>query len=310
MPLALIMRDAMTIYVDEVFVINLLMDFVLLWSVGRLGKLSYSKKSLILGAMCGGLYAVVIFLPIGQWLAGIGGKILCSFFMVLIAYSASNWRGVIKALAYLYLVAFVMGGSVIGAMYLFGEPFLQTWSGVAMVRIDFQLVWLIFGILAAVFLAVRLRKPLVKDLHTGMWLVDVTVHLSDKLVVIKALMDTGNQLSDPISHFPVILVEYQKLQGMLPDGLYQLFQKEKLPAIDELLLSLEGSNLAYRARIIPFHGVGQENGMLMGIRPDWVVVKDKDRVYQGADVIIALHNRPLSPYNTYQGLANPDVLCI
>lgn len=62
--------ESVTIYVDDVFLVNLLMDGVLLWATGRLGHLNYTRRSLLGGALCGAAYAVLILLPFGQYLAG------------------------------------------------------------------------------------------------------------------------------------------------------------------------------------------------------------------------------------------------
>ena len=58
---ALMGGPIMTVYLDEVFLVNLLMDFAVLWCAAHLARFSYSWKRLIAGALCGGLYAVIIF---------------------------------------------------------------------------------------------------------------------------------------------------------------------------------------------------------------------------------------------------------
>lgn len=300
----------MTVYVDEVFLVNLLMDGVMLWAVGRLGKLSYTKGSLLKGAICGAAYAVVIFLPFGQYLAGILGKVACSVLMVELAFRPQSFKGFAKAIAYCYGVAFAMGGAVIAAMYFFGQRFVQTLSGIAMVMVDFKLVWLAFGLLAALMLVGVLQKPLRHDLYAAPWLVTVEVGFAGEVVSIKALLDTGNGLSDPISRLPVVLVEYQQLTGMLPERLLMLYHRSSPPTIDALIAAVEGTDLASRMRVIPYHSVGRENGMLLGFRPDWITIRDQDRFYEQAEAIIAIHSKLLSPYGTYQGLAHPDLLCV
>lgn len=302
--------DGVTIYVDDVFLVNLLMDGVLLWATGRLGHLGYTRRSLLGGALCGAVYAVLILLPFGQYLAGFLGKAACSVLMVEVTFHPKNFKAFGKALAYCYGVAFAMGGAVMAAMYLFGERFIQTLGGIAMVLVDFKLVWLAFGILAALVLVGVLQRPLRHDLLAAPWVVTVEVGFAGARTSIRALMDTGNSLNDPVSHRPVILVEYGEIKTLLPPEVAALYRREDTPAIDELILAAQGTELERRMRVIPYHSVGREKGMLLGFRPDWVVVRDGGMVYEQGEAIIAIHNKLLSPYGTYQGLAHPDLLCV
>ena len=299
-----------TVYVDELFLVNLLMDGVLLWATGRLGHLSYTRRSLFFGALCGAIYAVLILLPFGEYLAGILGKAACSVLMVEAAFHPRNFKALGKALAYCYGVAFAMGGSVIAAMYLFGERFIQTLNGIAMVLVDFKLIWLSFGLLAALVLVGVLQRPLRHDLLAAPWVVTVEVGFDGRQASIQALMDTGNSLADPVSHLPVVLVEYGEIRAMLPPAVEALYRQKDTPAIDELILAAQGTALERRMRVIPYHSVGREKGMLLGFRPDWIVVRDHGEVYEQGEAIIAVHNKLLSPYGTYQGLAHPDLLCV
>ena len=302
--------ESVTVYVDEVFLVNLLMDGLLLWATGRLGHLAYTRRNLFLGALCGALYAILILLPFGQYLAGILGKVACSVLMVEVAFHPKNFKALGKALAYCYTIAFAMGGAVIAAMYFFGERFIQTLNGIAMVLVDFKLIWLSFGLLAALVLVGVLQRPLRHDLLAAPWVVTMEVGFNGQRTSIRALMDTGNALSDPVSHLPVVLVEYEQLRAMLPPTVEALYHHAEQPSIDELILAAQGTALERRMRVIPYHSVGREKGMLLGFRPDWIVVRDGGAVYEQGEAIIAIHNQLLSPYGTYQGLAHPDLLCV
>lgn len=300
----------MTIYVDEVFLVNFLMDGVLLWTVGRLGHLGYSRRTLLCGALCGAIYAIIILLPVGHYLAGFLGKAACSVLMVEVTFHPQNMRALGKALAYLYGVAFVMGGAVLGAMYLFGERFIQTLGGIALVLVDFKLIWLSFALLAAFILVGLLQRPLRHDLQAAPKVITLEIGLQGKQATFRALLDTGNHLSDPISHLPVVLAEYEQVKHLLPASVEILYSQKEMPAIDDLILASQGTILERRMRIIPYHSVGREKGMLLGFRPDWLIARDGEQIYDQQEAIVAIHHTILSPYGTYQGLAHPDLLCL
>ena len=59
------------IYIDSVFVLNALMDYLLLLAAARLAGLPLRRGRYLLGALFGGAYAAAVFLP------GLGFRRLC-----------------------------------------------------------------------------------------------------------------------------------------------------------------------------------------------------------------------------------------
>ena len=51
------------VYVDSVFVLNALMDYLLVLSVGRLAGIPLRRGRYLLAGLLGGAYAVAVFLP-------------------------------------------------------------------------------------------------------------------------------------------------------------------------------------------------------------------------------------------------------
>ncbi len=297
----------MTVYLDEVFLVNLLMDFAVLWCAAHLARFSYSWKRLIAGALCGGLYAVIIFLPFGKYLAGKLGMVLCSLLMIIISFRPKNIKSFCKATAYLYSVAFVMGGAVMAAMYFWGEGFIQTWNGIAIAAVDFRLIWLSFGLLAAIGLVCFLKRPIQHDLSVAAHIVKVDFALNGIAASMQALVDTGSALTEPLSKKPVIVAEFNCIQQLLPLEIVRLYHSLQAPTAEQLLLAAENTPLATKARLIPYRSIGQENGILLGFRPDWLTIQDGNEKFT-AQAIVAVSAQSLSPYGTYQGLVNPDLL--
>jgi len=53
------------VYVDSVFVLNTVMDYLLLLSTARLTGVPLRRRRYLLAALAGGVYAVAVFLPGG-----------------------------------------------------------------------------------------------------------------------------------------------------------------------------------------------------------------------------------------------------
>ena len=99
----------MVVYLDRVFLLNLLVDYLLLLSAAQLSGRTLSRLRLLLCAAGGGLYAVATFLPGcgflrgplcqlaagGAWpyaLFGDGGGRHCCFCCCPADWRASYWR--------------------------------------------------------------------------------------------------------------------------------------------------------------------------------------------------------------------------
>jgi len=58
---------AMVVYLDVFFLVNFLMDYLLLWATGELALLSHRRWRMVLGALAGALYSLSLFLPQVTW---------------------------------------------------------------------------------------------------------------------------------------------------------------------------------------------------------------------------------------------------
>ena len=119
------------------------------------------------------------------------------------------------------------------------------------------------------------------------------------------MLDTGNQLREPITGDAVIVVEKERLYEILPGSI--------LNNIDKIIGGDWGENeelLNYRTRfrMIPFKSIGKQNGILLGFRVDEVnVITDIDKIIN-QKVIVCIYNEVLTRTNTYSALIGLDML--
>lgn len=131
---------------------------------------------------------------------------------------------------------------------------------------------------------------------------NITLNSSNKKTKITAIIDTGNFLRDPITKIPVIVVEKDKLNELLPEII-----------LDNVTNIINGKNVelgeyASKIRAIPFKSLGKENGLLLGIKMDEVEVDYQDTNYQIKNVIIGIYNGTLSRNGKYSGLIGLDII--
>lgn len=293
-----------------VFLINFIMDFFVLWAAAKLGRLVTTFKRLCLGAFIGALYAVLIFLPGFSITTTFLAKVICSLVMVFTSFGFYNFRRFLKSAAYFYLVSFIMGGAVLGSMFLFDDSvlLLETWNGIAVNVINFKTAWLLVGLIIAIILGFWGASYIRRNLQQGPWLVKAYLELFGHVIETEALVDTGNQLNDPISKEPVMIVEHKKLAIILPPQLVTLFNKKEKPTLNEQIETLTDPEWSTRIRLIPFSSLGNQNGMLLGIKPEKVLIQDGNKTYCNKRVILGIYHRKLCPEGTYQALVHPDML--
>lgn len=295
----------MTIYLDEFFLLNFCVDFFVLWLAGKLTGEKSKIKRLLVAAGVGGIYAVLVLLPEFFWLGTWWGKLVCSCLMLGVAYSPKNIYIFGKFLAYLYAISFLIAGTTTALMYSFGQQAIQTWNGIALLSVDYRLLWLFLAVLVVGILAHFLYLNLRKDLPEGEWLVELTIGLEEKERTLTALIDTGNNLTEPLSANPVILVEDWCLWQLLPEELVKALRDNV--AVDELFLTGAATNIGGKMRLIPYQTIGQQ-GILWGFKPDWLRIEDKNRQVIHHEVIVALTKQKFSLQNHYQGLAQAKLL--
>ncbi len=130
----------------------------------------------------------------------------------------------------------------------------------------------------------------------------VKINMNNKCAFIKAIIDTGNFLKEPITKTPVIVVEKQVLKDIIP--------KHILDNLDKIVNGedIELGEYISRIRLIPFTSLGKENGMLLGIKANEVVVETGERNIVLDNVIIGIYNGVLNKSGKYQSLIGLEVL--
>lgn len=296
----------MTVYLDEVFAVNLCMDWLILWATGNLAQSSGKRWRLGMAALLGALYSIVIFLPWGFYLAVLPVKVLCSLLMIVVAFPFVSWRNYLKNVIYLYLISFVLGGASLGVMYLFGQQFVETWNGIALVQIDFQFFWLAMAVGLVLTTTFFLRQHLRRDLSAAPCIVTAQIFLGERQVSLRLLADTGNSLTDPLTAQSVIVAEQASLLPLFAPAFAQQLT-QTISGSAQLLLAAEQSEMPGRWRLIPYRAVGQQ-GMLLGFRPDCIILQHGKTCKHYSNVIVALSEQKFSAYETYQGLVQPELL--
>lgn len=279
------------IYVDTLFLLNALVDYLLLLSAARLAGEPLRRLRFALGGALGGLYAVAIFLPGLTFLAHPMCRLASAALMLLASYGGSR-RLLRQGLLFVALTC-AFGGGVV-AIGLLGGTGLSLGSGVFYSALDLKVVLLsaavCYGVLTLVFR--RLAR------HSGAdgELVDIKLTLGERSAALTALVDTGNTLTDPVSGRPVVVAEGERAAVLFP--------REHRPGPADLrdptaaLTRLGTGEWRSRFRLLPYRSVGVERGLLLAVRADALEKNGRRR----GPVLVALSPTPVSDGGGYQAL--------
>ncbi len=125
---------------------------------------------------------------------------------------------------------------------------------------------------------------------------------------ILGIVDTGNSLVDPISQYPVIVVEYSAIAPLFPLEIQEIFKGNDKPSFEQITLLPRGNNWIKRFRMIPYNALGTENGMLLGFKPDTVYIESEKNVININEIVVAIYGRKLSKSGDYRALLHPDLI--
>lgn len=116
---------------------------------------------------------------------------------------------------------------------------------------------------------------------------------------VKAMIDTGNLLKDPITNSPVIIIEKNSLGNILPKEILENTQKI---INGEYEFSDEYFKYASKFRVLPFSSLGKQNGMLLGFKVDKIETEINNEEIARSDVIVGIYDKKLSNKKQYECL--------
>lgn len=295
------------VYVDIILLGNFVVDYVLLWVAGVFARVPRKNWRLLSGALFGAVYALLVCLPGFSFLGLLSIKLLVSLGMVSLAYAPKPWKVWGACLGFFYLASFALGGSMVGFSYLLYKGDL--WSASSNIgKILQQYFWpgflLAFGFLMLLtWLGPHYQRQRCRKEAQGLL---VTICLWEAKAQVQGLVDTGNSLKEPVSQAPVVIVEYGAIQNILPPEVQTILEHN--PDSTAALAALANTPWYERMRLIPFQSLGQQQGLLLGLKPDYLEIPGSQGTCKVENLIIGLSQQILDPDQQYRALLHPDLL--
>jgi stage II sporulation protein GA (sporulation sigma-E factor processing peptidase) len=287
--------DRPEVYADITFLINFVMDFIILWATARMVRITPGLSRIGVAAFLGGLYAVGFLFPSLQLFYHFPFKVVFSCLMLVVALPFSSWEVFTRALVFFYLINFTVAGASIACSYMLQADAAHAYS---------RYLWLTAGVLCALLIGIYGGKWIGRRIVPGLLKFGVEMTFDHRSCSGKGFLDTGNKLRDPLTNKPVIIAEYEWLKDCLPADVQEAMDSnsDEERMLDELIVS----SWSRRLRLIPFTSIGKNNGMLVGIRADEVKVELGRDYPRYENLVIGIYRGKLS--SNYQMLIPAEIV--
>ena len=290
------------IYLDVVFLINLMFEFVVLRLTGSIVRRKSTLFRCFLAAFAGSvlLCAMFVMRNAGVIRNPVAVMIVCDFSMTVIAFYRKKEKiyKMLGVTVVFYMISFLIGG-ILNALYGYTVVGYY-WNTLGGSAADKTVSWyfVCLGALVCFVLgmpAIFMLKKM-KDTTSVYW--EVIIYMGKKEKVITALADTGNHLFEPISGKPVHVVEIGVISDMMKrefiDAVKKFYEKK---IMDDGLYQENG------IRMIPFRAVGTPNEkLLVGISIDRMKFKNHTIEYETEKPYVALYDGVLAHDGSYHML--------
>ncbi len=263
------------LYIDSVFVMQFIMNLYLLALAGKILGCTATHRRICSGALAGAFIAcLLLILPVFSLYARlILSAVPVSMCMMYITFRIRK-RLLFRSSLIVTGCGFFIGSIMIWILNRL-RILLNDRAGLPATAV---VGYAAYRILA--FLIGRLQKKKTGDMR----IVQIPVPGLNREVRVKALVDTGNHLSDPVSGKPVCIVS------------------EKIARV------IESSFLPEKYHAIPYSSVGKEKGMLDAYELPYVVLEESCQEVRKEQVIFAICNVGILEDSPYQMILHPRLL--
>ena len=264
------------LYIDSVFILQLTTNLYLLSLAGKYLRCTATHGRKCLGAVAGAvLSCLIIMMPV--W--SMGGRMIISglpvsMCMMWITYRIHNMKKLIHSSLVMAGCGFFLGSVMIWILNWL-RVILRGRGGLI---ITILISYLAYRIFAAVLGVVMARSR--NSLRT----VRFHVPALGQEIRVRAFVDTGNHLADPVSGAPVSVMSRKTAQCML-----SCFMPEKY-------------------HVIPYRSVGKDKGILHAYEIPEIIIESERQEIRKEHVIVAICDAGISEESVYQMILHPRLL--
>lgn len=199
--------DYMKIYLDLLFLLNFGFDFLLLMTTSIVLKRKAKLSRIILGSVVGALSIFFLFLPLNS-VSLFFLKFGVSILMLIISFGYHDLRYMFFNFIYLYFISIILGGF----LYYLNVSFAYKQIGLVFFHEGFSINYVLLILLSPFVLYFYIKQnKKQRNIYNNIY--DVCIIFRGCEYNYKGFLDSGNNLVDPYTHKPIIIIYDKSLSG-------------------------------------------------------------------------------------------------
>lgn len=287
-------------YIDILFVTNLIIDAMIFLSASILLKRSVKWWRLTIAAATGAAYSCFAYLcSLPQALLSVLSVALyvgCTY----ILFGRGTVRSLIKNSLITLLCAAIYGGVAFLLYFFTGAGSVAAFNNNTL-YIDipiFILLCFSFGAFGAIWVFSKLAEYLSPKNSIA----DVKICFGENEVSGKGFVDTGNSLRDQLTGGSVIVCEYKLIRDILPQGVRSYLKSSDISGVDNIEAEWQP-----KIRLVGYSTIA-DKGLLPGLKSDSVKVNQSGKEILSKNTVVAVVDKSLSENGQYNILLSRQIM--
>lgn len=202
----------MVVYVDILLIVNFIIDYFLICLTAKLSSCDSRLWRRLLSAAVASLFSLYIFLPQSPFIIEVALRAIFSFVISLVAFGKRPIKQLLKISAIFFAVTFMFAGAMIFVWLLFEPNGMAINNSVVYFNVS-PLFLIVFSVLGY-FIAVLVRF-LVERSSPKATSCTVEITALGNSIILDAIVDTGNSLSDVFSLSQIIICDMSAVRELL-----------------------------------------------------------------------------------------------
>lgn len=269
----------MIVYIDLLLIENIIVNYFVISITCKTVNLKYSYILNILAAIVGSLSCVIVIFFNLNNMSQILLKLFTSIAMVMIICLKNCFKRIkeiLKLLLVMYLYSMVLGGvclfliynkegAIVSSSYTMSLPYKKL----------FLAIILVYLFVDRIFIYIKNRISLKQLLYK------IRINIKGCEIEVKGFLDTGNELIEPATNLPVIIVEKTLFKDLVIE-----------------------SNEKY---LVPYRVVDGTEGYLEGVQARYIQIDFRGHL-EKKNAIVVFTNNKLSVLGEYRAILSKQFL--
>lgn len=267
------------LYIDIFFVINAILDGLIIAIVKKVQKCSGSKIRMCLASVVGsGLLSLFICIPFEK-------NVIFQLFFYMLSYGsmalvAFGWKGrkhLFKMVFFLYVVSLFVNG-----IFRWLSPNIRHITGV----VCYCLV--VYGIVCVLLWFFQQIQGEEEDLYT------ICIYYKDYKIILKGLWDTGNRLCSPYHGKGITVLSYDSMQQYISGNIKE--------CIDKGIITEEADLGNERIFFVPYRTVSNQQEMMVVLEGKKLLIRKNKEIIEYKKPLLGISKNPVSEKDEFQAV--------